>query len=891
MTRRYLLPAVVALGVSISPGPLLAQSEARLVGDLARHGGDFHAWISAVTPVSAGVVFSKNSVASGLELWVTDGTGKGTKLLKDIVPGSQGSFPEGLVRSGERAFFTTDTLESGRQVWVTDGTPAGTTQVSDHPFGNGIGVNRTLGGIASGAFFEAQVNAVLFTELWFTDGTPAGTRLLNPFDESGTERVGFAEPQAGQVAGDKLYFIANGKELWSSDGSAAGTAKLLDDIMVSTMWQPRFIVAGSKIYLTATATGQTPVIWCCDLDGGNLVSLQPAAAMAAWNVRSMAALGDRLYLVAEDNEDQRTLWTSDGTQAGTRSIPLGSSEPGDHFIEWQGQLYFGTASDTTSALWRTHDVLGAAKVANLGAPHEGEVTSFVAAGNVLYYQVMLGGSWEQWRTDGTEEGTRRVARLLDGTAGPEPQAAEWQGSLYYAASRNSTGNALWRTRGSKKGVMRLTVSEKTTGDAYAAGMDGVPYAAAGGKLLFFVIDPDGRGTGYELWEITPRGRAKSIWKVPAFIGHLYYGSLAFRGTFGADAVFSMRGDFVGEVWATDGTARGTRVLSVHGGTGNAGYPQQFLHSNNRLFYSVMPFKDSGSAEIWVTDGTAAQTKKVVDANGDAPQPLWGEMVDLQGVVYFLARNDADKIELWKTDGSASGTQLVKGTWDETGQGTPSGLAAIGNRISITLQLALTQQLWTSDGTPEGTREVQTSFSPETEVSEIGISFDLGGLQVFTGRGYTINDTWQWWVSDGTDAGTHRLMSGVTWHHLAGPGIVSEGKIYYPGTDEDGDGELWVTDGTAEGTRRLKDIWVGGNPSSASNFIRFGSDIYFTATDVEHGAEVWKTDGTEAGTVIAADVEPGLLGSDPKDLQVIGGKLYFHADRPAIGRELYVIDPE
>lgn len=891
MTRRSVLPALVAFTVSIGAVPSLAQSEARLVADLARERGDFYAYISSVTPVSSGVVFSKNSVASGVELWVTDGTGKGTKLLKDIVPGSQGSFPEGLVRSGDRAFFTTDTNQSGRQVWVTDGTSAGTTRVTDHPSGNGTGVNRTLGGTRTGAFFEAQVNAVLFTELWFTDGTAAGTRLLNPFDGSGTARVGFAEPHSAQVAGDKLYFIANGKELWSSDGTAAGTGKLLDDIMVSSLWQPRFLVAGSKIYLTATATGEAPVLWFCDLDGGNLGSLHPPAANAAWDVRSMAALGDKLYLVAADNEGQRTLWTSDGTWGGTSSIPLGSYQPGDHFAEFQGQLYFGAANETTSGLWSTHDILGAFKLVDLGGPHEGEVASLVASGDVLYFQTKLDGGWEQWRTDGTAKGTRRVARLLDTNGGPEVQAATWRGSLYYAASRDSAGSSLWRTRGSKKGVVRLTAPEKTTRDAYAAGMEGVPYGAAGGKLLSFMLDPDGRGTGYELWEITPRGRAKAIWKVPAFIGHVYYGSLAFRDNFGTNAVFSMRGDHVGEVWVTDGTAKGTQALSIHGGTESGGYPQQFVESNNRLFYSIMPFNDSGSAEIWVTDGTLAQTKKVVDANGNAPQPVWNEMVDLGGVVYFLARNDEDKVELWKTDGSAAGTQLVKSDWVEVGEATPFGLAAIGDRLSIALQLPLTQQLWTSDGTPEGTHPVQTSFSPETEVSEIGISFDLGGLQLFNGRGYTIDDTWQWWVSDGTDAGTHRLMSGVTWHDLVGQGIVWEGKIYYPGTGGGSGFEPWVTDGTAEGTKLLKDIWPGGNPSSASNFTRFGSHVYFTATDAEHGFEVWKTDGTEAGTVIAADVEPGPLGSDPKDLQVIDGKLYFHADRPAIGRELYVIELE
>ena len=82
-------------------------------------------------------VFTAESPVSGVELYVTDGTRTGTRLLKDIVPGLGSSSPRPLSgssgpfdRVGKWLLFTT-----GVDLWRSDGTTAGTVQVfnSDYP--------------------------------------------------------------------------------------------------------------------------------------------------------------------------------------------------------------------------------------------------------------------------------------------------------------------------------------------------------------------------------------------------------------------------------------------------------------------------------------------------------------------------------------------------------------------------------------------------------------------------------------------------------------------------------------------------------------------------------------------------------------------------------------
>ena len=49
--------------------------------------------------------FSAGEEAHGQEIWVSDGTGAGTQLLKDIVPGLSSSSPRGFALLGSTLFF------------------------------------------------------------------------------------------------------------------------------------------------------------------------------------------------------------------------------------------------------------------------------------------------------------------------------------------------------------------------------------------------------------------------------------------------------------------------------------------------------------------------------------------------------------------------------------------------------------------------------------------------------------------------------------------------------------------------------------------------------------------------------------------------------------------
>jgi ELWxxDGT repeat protein len=77
------------------------------------------------------LLFTGQDPEHGLEIWATDGTPEGTRLVRDLRPGLGSSIPNGLTSAGDRVFFTADDGTHGRELWESDGTPEGTRMVAD----------------------------------------------------------------------------------------------------------------------------------------------------------------------------------------------------------------------------------------------------------------------------------------------------------------------------------------------------------------------------------------------------------------------------------------------------------------------------------------------------------------------------------------------------------------------------------------------------------------------------------------------------------------------------------------------------------------------------------------------------------------------------------------
>lgn len=188
--------------------------------------------------------FSANDNVHGSELWISDGTAQGTKLVKDIVPGTSSSSPTSFITANNEVYFT-----AGNGIWKTDGTNAGT--ILFYQFSDSIaskpGVLRTSG---NGIFYFVQQNTNSYS-LVRTDGTKAGTYII--LNASLQQQILYPV-----IFGNKLCF-RRGTEIWVTDGTLAGTYLSQDPkvYMSISVFNNKIILLQQGYYQTGGGSTQT----------------------------------------------------------------------------------------------------------------------------------------------------------------------------------------------------------------------------------------------------------------------------------------------------------------------------------------------------------------------------------------------------------------------------------------------------------------------------------------------------------------------------------------------------------------------------------------------------------------------------------------------------------
>ena len=185
--------------------------------------------------------FAASDSEHGEELWVTDGTKEGTRMVKDIIPGSQSSDVCYLTRFNDKVVFAATTDDYGTELWISDGTENGTYMVKDiHEINSSnprgfTQVNETQVVFAA-QNFDSEIYSADGAQwwLWVTDGTEEGTKLIKEcmMKFPGQDNTTWKTPYCR--VGRKVFFKADdvdgtmGGELWVTDGTEAGTQFVMD---------------------------------------------------------------------------------------------------------------------------------------------------------------------------------------------------------------------------------------------------------------------------------------------------------------------------------------------------------------------------------------------------------------------------------------------------------------------------------------------------------------------------------------------------------------------------------------------------------------------------------------------------------------------------------------
>jgi ELWxxDGT repeat protein len=326
----------------------------------------------------------------------------------------------------------------------------------------------------------------------------------------------------------------------------------------------------------------------------------------------------------------------------------------------------------------------------------------------------------------------------------------------------------------------------------------------------------------------------------------------FVGSLGDVVFFLWTGDF--SLWRSDGSDAGTFAVTQDlslGALFGSGSPPESLSVPERglVFFSAGARSATPDLELWATDGTLAGTRLVKDINSEGSSNP-GSMVALGGRLYFLTTTPQGRV-LWRSDGTPEGTEQVRSFEDLGSAGLT--LVRAGGALFVITGDGEGMEIWRSDGTEGGT----------TRVLELpGVQLDRfveAGRRLFivTREASSQNrDVWSLDGAIGGGSGAVRVLEAVP------PEIelrAIRDSVAFVLADDRGP-EPWWSDGTLAGTRRAADICPGPCDSMARVIGSYGGRAVLTASDGTSGSEPWLTDGTVAGTFRLGDLCPGECGT-------------------------------
>ncbi|HKI00721.1 MAG TPA: ELWxxDGT repeat protein [Thermoanaerobaculia bacterium] len=877
--RLFLLPAVLLAGV--------------LPGAAPGHGVTPHL-VKDINPVpvaqgsspreyatlGALAIFAADDGESGREIWRSDGTVAGTFQLADACPGECSGHLEVVARTGRSLFFRAFGRGFGPlDLWVTDGSRAGTVRLAG-PLLLPESPRRSAWIASQGLLYFAADNLVNGMELWRSDGTAAGTFQVTDLRPG----VGGSEPDELTEAGGRLFFRADrGEEpaLWTSDGTAEGTR------LVRQTGPALLRAVGRTLFFVAPVAAQLDGLWTSDGTPGGTSALRTfASTPAAPAFLDVTVLGDRLLFVAFDPVNGAELWASNGTRGGTR--PLSRFAPGSPFLpldnatvrllpeaSFGGRMVF-RADDGVHGVepWVTDGTVRGTRLLHDVCPGpcsgaaatDGAGIARLAAGERLFFSGDNGERGaELWATDGTEAGTRLVRDLCRGSCGSSPAVLNvGEGELFLLALNGQSVPQLWRSDGTSKGTVRLTSFQ--TQAALAGGATG---AFLGDVFLFSAGDDHGQ----ELWATdgTPQGTRLFLDINREDLGGSF--PTAFRSASDRGFFFAQDGIHGSELWASDGTEAGTVLVDELFPGGEPAAPPEIrssAESAGRLFFVARLPGESGFS-LWRSAGTPGSTSRLTP---ESLRVLTLEPLRAIGAQVFFVAADADHgEELWTSDGTAEGTRMLADLEPGLQQGSqPRSLTVFGGRLYFTASVGEGgRELWRSDGTPGGTVLVKDVDPRPGRGSEPQNLTGHAGRLYFSAADE--EHGLELWSTDGTAAGTVLTAEltpgpdGFFMTHL----ISAGSRLFLSGGPADFTKQgLYVSDGTAAGTRRINPVLIQIDAREIATPAVFNGRLLFAST----GDQVlWASDGTEEGTdpLLNAD---GMEICEPESYRVLAGQLYF-----------------
>lgn len=304
--------------------------------------------------------------------WRSDGSSQGTFPLATTQLGQPSNVYAWAQYQGETYFlarYFTGSTDTSYALYATNGEIGSTRIVAGA--GGGTPTTTTLRMLsANGKLFYNAFAVGAQTQLWVYDGTGTTIRRVRPSATSVGSQLYCSSPA---VLNDRVIWGADidqsqDGELWTTDGTEAGTTRIKDILPGLKGSFPAGMtagpsVSGTRVYFAANDGSTGRELWVTDgTSGGTVLVKDIQPGIAGSFPQNFVAMGDRMYFLASDGVHGLEWWVTDGTESGTHLVtdiyPGAATSAyqltGSGFLPkvFAGKLYFAADAPVTGReLW------------------------------------------------------------------------------------------------------------------------------------------------------------------------------------------------------------------------------------------------------------------------------------------------------------------------------------------------------------------------------------------------------------------------------------------------------------------------------------------------------------------------------------------------------------
>ena len=795
------------------------------------------------------------------------------------------SNPEGVAISGNTWLFSTQAPSPVPELWLSDGTPAGTRSLSDLSPGVVAPPPQTSAVLPGGRILIAALGDGVGTELHIVD--PVGDTVSLVLDIRPGE--GSANPEELTLWNGEAWFTADdgvhGRQLWRSDGTAAGTTQATS-LFGSAGIGDDSIVHGTTgaLFLVSVTGGRT--LWSFATPSAGPQILLQSSSSAPFLDQStdfgfFTSVDSTAVFSFLDLNTGLEPWISDGTVLGTQILadmnpgPLSSSPL--ELATGGGRAWFraqvqgsgfepyatdGTLAGTVGPL-ETQPGPAPSSLSLLAEPTDATATPL---GLFFVVDEPAAGS-EPWFSDGTVAGTQRLGDLEPGPGSSSPRDFFESGGQVFFIAEQFGASRVFRTDGTPAG----------TGFFQDAGAGDASLEAASAQTLFLTAESP--AVGVEPFALDLAGASVQMLANVAFEPETL-GSSPITWMRVRDRTFFLaRTEATGlELWKTDGSSAGTSLVDAVPGPGGITSAISLLTAvGERLLFTAQ--STSPGLFLFSSDGTPPGTIPLAGPSSFGA----AELGDRAIVIDFGAD------QLLSTDGTVAGTQVLLSPPSAPFDNLILGPIVFGDRAWFQATDPVRgNEWWSTDGTPAGT-QFELEFEPGPNSSAVTGPFIVGRDRALvfgntTALGtepYLLTEQGDFFLLGDLSPGSASTPQGALqdiqpfggdflFTRLEGPSLLP--PFISPIN-------LYRTDGPGNPLVQL-DAFLNPSINPISPTV-VGDHVFFWAAnpDQPFAADLWFSDGTPGSETLAGTL-PGAFGFPPVGF----GSLIFFGSMASAGSD-------